>query len=225
MKRTGKYVERVPEPLTQQSAKSTRGVTPPRRGHQSSAAQMLVVGIDEVGRGSWAGPLLVVAARATTALPDGLKASKLLTSLQRTALIDAIKNSCELGEGWVQPEEIDKFGLTKAMKIAVSRALINLGASFNEKIIMDGNYNYCPQEYTNVETVVKADSVHPIVSAASIYAKITRDQHMVRLARFHPFYGFEKHVGYGTELHRSTLKLHGVCKIHRLSYKPVKMFL
>lgn len=186
-----------------------------------------VVGIDEVGRGCWAGPLLVVAAKLKSSmeLPAGLADSKTLSRTQREAIFATLVEKFHFGEGWVQPEEIDQFGLTKAMRIAVSRALISLGTAHDTRIIIDGHINYCPEEYTHVQTVIKADSLHPVVSAASIYAKVKRDQHMSRLAKFHPFYGFEKHVGYGTELHRATLKLHGVSKIHRLSFKPVKLFI
>lgn len=185
----------------------------------------MTVGIDEVGRGCWAGPLLVVAARSKGLLPEGLADSKLLSKKQRESLFDAIKSTCDLGEGWVQPEEIDELGLTRAMKLGVSRALMALGVSPNDAIIMDGLINYCPDEFENVEAIAKADQTEPIVSAASIYAKVTRDNHMMRAAQFHPFYGFEKHVGYGTALHQNALKVHGVSKIHRRSYKPVAAFL
>jgi ribonuclease HII len=181
-----------------------------------------LIGIDEVGRGCWAGPLLVVAARAKRTLPDGLADSKLLSKQQREALLEAIVETCDLGEGWVQPEEIDRFGLAGAMKIGVSRALLALGAAFHEDIVMDGTVNYCPDDYIAVKTVAKADQLHPIVSAASIYAKVQRDAHMARAAIFYPFYGFEKHVGYGTALHQAALKVHGVSKIHRKSFKPIQ---
>lgn len=184
-----------------------------------------MIGIDEVGRGCWAGPLLVVAARAEKSLPGSIADSKVLSKVRREQLHAEISAACSLGEGWVQPEEIDAVGLTQAMKIGVARALLSIGAKHDEAIIMDGHINYCPAEYVNVRAVIKADSTHPIVSAASIYAKVTRDAHMMRVAQFYPVYGFEKHVGYGTELHRSALKVHGVSKIHRLSYKPVKAFL
>lgn len=185
---------------------------------------MQIIGIDEVGRGCWAGPLLVVAARARQALPDGLNDSKQLSKLTRQSLMADIVESCDLGEGWVQPEEIDKLGLTTAMKLGVSRALIALGAESDAAIIMDGNINYCPDDFTNVRTVIKADQTHPIVSAASVYAKETRDAHMVRAAQFHPFYGFEKHVGYDTAIHRAALQVHGISRIHRRSFKPVQAF-
>ncbi len=180
-----------------------------------------MIGIDEVGRGSWAGPLLVVAARQVRNLPEGLNDSKLLSKKQREALIDDIAISCQTGEGWVQPEEIDEHGLTQAMRLGVSRALIMLGAKETDAIIMDGKINYCPPEYINVKCVVSADTLHPIVSAASIHAKVLRDKHMERLAPLYPEYGFEKHVGYGTHLHRLMLRVYGPCQIHRRSYKPV----
>lgn len=183
-----------------------------------------LIGIDEVGRGCWAGPLLVVAARAKSSLPAGLKDSKQLTKIARENLHEAIQEVCDLGEGWVQPEEIDQFGLARAMRLGVQRALMNLGVTHDQEIIMDGLVNYCPEEFTAVRTIVKADATHPIVSAASIYAKVMRDAHMTRLAQFYPYYGFEKHVGYGTALHSAALKVHGISKIHRRSFKPVALY-
>lgn len=182
---------------------------------------MSIIGIDEVGRGSWAGPLLVVAAVATRDLPDGLKDSKLMTKQQREDVMDDLRLSCKFGEGWVQPEEIDELGLTEATKLAVSRALIMLSPSPDTAIIIDGNINYCPPEFINVQTVIKADQTNPIVSAASIYAKVLRDRHMARLSQIYPDYGFEEHVGYGTSLHKLMLQVYGSCQIHRRSYKPV----
>lgn len=183
-----------------------------------------MIGIDEVGRGAWAGPLLVVAARVKTALPLGLDDSKVLSKKKREALFSLLKESCDFGEGWVSNSEVDKFGLTKAMRLGVVRALSALGCQLSASIIMDGSINYCPDEYTRVECVVKADSLYPIVSAASIYAKVMRDNKMQDLALEHSKYGFEKHVGYGTKLHIQGLKEFGVCELHRLSYKPVAAF-
>ncbi len=184
-----------------------------------------MIGIDEVGRGAWAGPLLVVAARIRDALPSNLNDSKQLSLKKRELLFPQIKSCCDIGEGWVEPHEIDEFGLTQAMRLAVNRALIAIGADFDEDIIMDGPINYCSFEYNSVQTIIKADSIYPIVSAASIYAKVARDRHMNRIAKFYPFYGFEKHVGYGTQLHISSLKIHGVSLLHRKSYKPIKAYL
>ncbi len=184
-----------------------------------------MIGIDEVGRGCWAGPLLVVAARSRTELPAGLRDSKKLSKIQRNKFHDLIIQTCDLGEGWVEPAEIDELGLTGAMKLAVSRALLALGAIASDKIIMDGSINYCAPNFENVECVVKADDLHPIVSAASIYAKVTRDRRMTELSLEYPNYGFESHVGYGTKIHAAALQKLGICSLHRKSFKPVYTFL
>lgn len=182
----------------------------------------MTIGVDEVGRGSWAGPLLVVAAINHSVLPGGLKDSKQLSKSKREELYEHLLVSCRFGEGWVQPEEIDAYGLAEAMRFGVSRALLNLGADFEAEIILDGNINYCPEEFVNAKAVIKADTFYPLVSAASIYAKVKRDAHMVQIAQFYPDYEFEKHVGYGTEAHKQALVAHGPSKIHRMSFEPVR---
>jgi ribonuclease HII len=184
-----------------------------------------MVGIDEVGRGCWAGPLLVVAARAVGDLPKKLNDSKLLSKKQRETLFYDIEISCELGEGWVEPVEIDKLGLSRAMFLGVERALFSLNSNAQDELIMDGSVNYCPKVYKNVKCVIKADSLYPVVSAASIYAKVKRDAFMNEIAKQYPDYQFEKHVGYGTKLHSQLLKQFGVSPIHRVSYKPIKALL
>lgn len=184
-----------------------------------------MIGIDEVGRGCWAGPLLVVAARQRESLPDGLKDSKLLSKLQRQNLLVPILESCDIGEGWVEHSEIDRYGLAEAMRRGVERALAALNASSGEEIIMDGTVNYCGAVFSNVLTVPKADNLYQIVSAASIVAKVKRDDFMTQIAKEYPNYQFEKHVGYGTKLHSELLKQFGVSPIHRLSYKPIQILL
>lgn len=182
------------------------------------------IGIDEVGRGCWAGPLLVVAARSHGDLPAGLADSKVLSKKKREALFIILPEVCDFGEGWVEPAEIDQLGLTEAMRLGVERALKNLGGSIDEEIIMDGLINYCGPEFTSVRCIARADASHPIVSAASVYAKVLRDQKMAELAREHPDYGFDKHVGYGTKVHMDAIKQFGVTPLHRLSYKPLQQF-
>ena len=181
-----------------------------------------IVGIDEVGRGCWAGPLLVVAARASGKLPPDLKDSKLLSKRRREELLDLLSIYCSFGEGWVKAVEIDRYGLAKALKLGVKRALAGLGTETDEEIIMDGKINYLPKKYTNGRAVVGADNLVPIVSAASIYAKVTRDRFMAELGIRHPLYKFEQHVGYGTKAHMLALKNHGAIKyVHRRSYAPI----
>lgn len=181
-----------------------------------------MIGIDEVGRGAWAGPLLVVAARQNSDIATVLNDSKKLSKKQREELFDALQQFCSFGEGWVSPNEIDELGLTGAMKIGVKRALEGLDARRDEAIIMDGHINYCAPEYLNVVCEVKADANHPVVSAASIYAKVSRDNYMAELATETQGYGFESNVGYGTAKHIDGIKSQGVTKHHRRSYKPVR---
>jgi ribonuclease HII len=107
------------------------------------------IGVDEVGRGCLAGPLLVIAARQTAELPPGLKDSKLLSRKQREEILNMLSICCEFGEGWVKCSEIDKYGLSKALKLGSRRALRNLGVQANEKIILDGKFNYLPKWYKN----------------------------------------------------------------------------
>jgi ribonuclease HII len=183
-----------------------------------------MIGVDEVGRGCWAGPMLIVAARGTLKLPEGLKDSKKLSKNQREKLQTDIKRTCDLGEGWVSAQEIDRLGLTDGTKLGVARALEAISADCDEEIIMDGTINYVPESFTNVLCMARADDLYPIVSAASIYAKVTRDDHMCGdVHEQFPGYGFDQHVGYGTALHTAALKLYGVCEAHRMSYKPVRL--
>lgn len=183
-----------------------------------------MIGVDEVGRGCWAGPLLVVAARQIGDLPKGLDDSKKLSKKKRTTFFYDIELTCDTGEGWVSAEEVDALGLTKAMYVAVERALTGVGAAVDEEIIMDGNINYCPPKYLRSSAVIDADASHPTVSAASIYAKVLRDAHMAEQAKLHPGYAFEKHVGYGTAAHSAALKQLGLCVLHRKSFKPVRAY-
>jgi ribonuclease HII len=181
-----------------------------------------MIGIDEVGRGCWAGPLLVVAARAKYGLPEGLTDSKLLSRKQRESIYELLMTRCRFGEGWVTAYEIDENGLANALRLGVSRALKNLKVPNDEKIIMDGSVNYINPKFINSQCIVDADLKIPIVSAASIYAKVLRDNFMGELSLKHPNYGFEKHVGYGTKAHRTALESLGIINgVHRLSFKPV----
>jgi ribonuclease HII len=181
-----------------------------------------MVGVDEVGRGCLAGPLLVVAARATNELPTGLKDSKLLSRQQRNKILDLLSICCQFGEGWVKCSEIDKVGLSKALALGSRRALNSLDIKIDEEIILDGKFNYLPKKYKNSQAVIGADNFVSLVSAASIYAKVTRDKYMFKLAERYPGYLFENHVGYGTKAHMLALRRLGAIKyVHRYSYSPV----
>jgi ribonuclease HII len=181
-----------------------------------------IVGVDEVGRGCLAGPLLVVAARATDELPDGLKDSKLLSRKQREQILNKLSICCEFGEGWVKASEIDRVGLAGALRLGVRRALAGLSVEAEAEIIMDGSVNYIPKKFKLGRCLINGDSLVPVISAASIHAKVTRDRYMMKLADRHPGYLFESHVGYGTKAHMLALKKLGALKyVHRQSYLPI----
>jgi len=183
----------------------------------------MIVGIDEVGRGCWAGPL-VAGAVALHEPIIGLNDSKKLTKLQRERLTAEIEVSAVgIGLGWVTPMEIDEFGLTQAVRLAMHRALAQITIPYDE-IIIDGNINFFADD-PRAKAIIKADGSVPAVSAASIVAKVARDRWMQRAALEFPVYGFEKHVGYGTKQHQTMLQTYGICKLHRKSYKPVQAVL
>lgn len=183
------------------------------------------IGIDEVGRGCWAGPLLVVAARQVRALPKGLMDSKKLSKIQRKTFYEPITIACDIGEGWVTSTEIDRLGLTKAMKLGVRRALKEIEAKNDETIVIDGSINYCEDAFIKASAIVGADNLFPIVSAASIYGKVTRDKYMAELPERYKKYEFASHVGYGTHTHLKKLQEFGLSDLHRRSFKPVREFL
>lgn len=182
---------------------------------------MIIVGIDEVGRGSLAGPLVAGAVVLGSPI-QGLKDSKLLTRLQREKLDVIIrKKALSFGLGWVEPGELDEIGLTAACRLAMSQALSQITCNYDE-IIIDGNYNFLSDKL-KVRTLVKADQLISEVSAASIIAKVARDNFMIKLAGQYKDYGFERHVGYCTRAHLLALNELGPCAIHRKSFMPVRL--
>lgn len=182
-----------------------------------------MIGIDEVGRGAWAGPLLVVAARPklNLSLPEGLTDSKLLNTKQKEQIYQELLITCDFGEGWVEVEEIDDIGLASALRLGARRAIVELGAFEDEEICMDGKVNLLDESYTNAYARVGADFSEPAVSAASVYAKVTRDRLMRKLHFTNPEYGFNKNVGYGTQGHIMAIKTYGITAHHRKSFKPI----
>jgi ribonuclease HII len=187
---------------------------------------MSVVGIDEVGRGALAGPLVVGA--VILKLPiKSINDSKKLSKQQRTNLAQIIIRKAEgYSLGWVSSTEIDKLGLTGAIRLAILRALTQIGAyaanTNIQRIIIDGNYNFLADDQRSIP-MIKADASVNCVSAASILAKVARDEWMINVAaKRYPNYLFERHVGYGTKQHLDAIRQFGPCKIHRSSFKPIK---
>ncbi len=166
-----------------------------------------------------------MAARQKATLPPGITDSKRLSKTQRIALLSPIQKACDLGEGWVEVVEIDKYGLTGAMQLGVERALAAIEATHDEEIMLDGIINYCSNYFSRVTVKAKADLNIPIVGAASIYAKVTRDAFMSNLPAMYEVYDFGSHAGYGTKAHSALLQQYGVSNLHRRSYKPVRALL
>ncbi len=183
----------------------------------------MILGVDEVGRGCWAGPVVAGAVLLDATL-RGLRDSKKLTKLQREKLDVRIrKKAVAFGIGWVSPAEVDEIGLTAAVALAMERAVAEITQPYDE-LIIDGNYNFLPT-MARVQCVIKADDTVPAVSAASIIAKVARDAYMGSIASQYPGYAFERHVGYGTAVHQTALQALGVCDLHRRSFAPIRALL
>jgi ribonuclease HII len=186
----------------------------------------MIIGVDEVGRGCMAGPVVAGAVLLNTRI-RGLKDSKKLSRVERERLDIIIrKKAIAYGIGWATHQEIDEFGLTAAVRLAMQRAVAEITAVQNayDEIIIDGNFNFL-QDLPDTRTVIKADDTVPAVSAASIIAKVARDNYMTEMALQYPGYRFETHVGYCTPAHRRALLELGMCELHRRSFAPVRAML
>lgn len=188
----------------------------------------MIVGIDEVGRGPWAGPLVMGAVVLGCEI-KGLADSKQLSKKRREELDCEIREKAlAVGLGWVTAQEIDTLGLASALQLACRRALEEvdaLGVAYHE-IIIDGTINFLKDtgRGSYVTTLKKADSLIPSVSAASIVAKVARDTYMADQDELYPGYKFGSHVGYGTAVHRAAIEQLGVTPLHRLSFAPLQKY-
>ncbi len=182
----------------------------------------LVAGIDEAGRGPWAGPVTAGAVILDPARPiEGLTDSKKLTAKRREALEPVIQaHALYWCVAHASPEEIDRLNIRQATHLAMRRALDGLGVSPDAALI-DGND--CPADLPcPAQAIIKGDLTEPAISAASILAKVSRDRLMLAYDNDYPHYGFAAHKGYGTAAHNEALGRYGPCPIHRLSFAPVR---
>lgn len=183
-----------------------------------------VVGIDEAGRGAWAGPVVVGA----VVLPKNLEVqgewqeirdSKLMSPKKREKLFDFVTKNTIYSVGFIDNAKIDEVNILQATFLAVQKSISELGVEPQYALLdaLEGVSLPC-----RFESITKGDQKVLSIAAASIVAKVTRDRMLFDFDKIHPGYGFATHKGYGTKDHKDSLEKHGVCDIHRLSYNPVK---
>ncbi len=183
-----------------------------------------VAGIDEAGRGPWAGPVVAAAVILDPGnIPFGVTDSKALDEDDRARLFDRIMATSEVGVGIADVERIDRDNILKATLWAMSQAASKLPGTPPRLIIVDGNR--LPVLKCAARAIVKGDQRCVSIAAASIIAKVTRDRLMIEMARKFPGYGFERHKGYGTPEHRQAMATLGVTPHHRRSFRPVQLAL
>ncbi len=195
--------------------------------------KLMILGIDEVGRGPWAGPLVVGAVILGGAEIDGLDDSKKLTKKRREALdVEIREKAAAWALGWVSAQELDDIGMSEALRLATRRAVEQIQAQCRQQnlafseIIIDGKVNFLRGTALEkfVATIPKADGLIPSVSAASIIAKVARDQFMAEQDAVYPGYGFKSNAGYGVAKHRAAIERLGVTPLHRLSFAPLAKY-
>jgi ribonuclease HII len=189
----------------------------------------MILGIDEVGRGPWAGPLVVGAVILRDNQIQGLTDSKKLSKKRREELDVVIRHQASAyGLGWVSATEIDNLGLSASLDLATMRAVAEIDKAkiSYQEIIIDGTINFLKNTPKGdyVSTMPKADLIVPCVSAASIIAKVARDKYMEEQDSVYPGYEFSSHVGYGTTVHRAAIETLGVTPLHRLSFAPLAKY-
>ncbi len=185
---------------------------------------LLIAGVDEVGRGPLAGPVVAAAVILDPQRPiAGLADSKTLTEKRREVLAVQIREQALCWSlGRAEVEEIDRLNILQASLLAMRRAVESLHPAA-EHALVDGNR--CPQLLCSAEAIVGGDKSVPEISAASIIAKVARDHEMIRLDRQFPGYGFARHKGYPTQRHIEALQRMGATAIHRRTFRPVRKVL
>jgi len=183
----------------------------------------IIAGVDEAGRGPWAGPVVAGAVILdANNIPEGINDSKKLPKKKREELLELINITSIVGVGIASVQEIDDLNILAATMLAMRRAVADL-SNLPQLALIDGNK--APELSCKTETIIKGDSKSLSIAAASIVAKVTRDRIMKEIANDYPHYGWEKNAGYGTKLHQGGLARHGVTEHHRRSFKPIRTIL
>lgn len=181
----------------------------------------VVAGVDEVGRGAWAGPVAVgvtlLRPGGRRGAPRGVRDSKLLPEPVREKLFGPLSRWCpSYAVGEASPEECDALGMTLAQGLAATRAFEQLGEKA-DAVLVDGKWDYT--KHPGARAVVDADATCYLVAAASVLAKVTRDRKMVAHAERFPAYGFQRNKGYASAEHRRAVAWHGMTELHRRSWE------
>ena len=177
----------------------------------------LIAGVDEVGRGCLAGPVIAAAVILNNSI-NNLNDSKKISKDKREHLSTIIMQNSFFAFGHASHQEIDEINIHNASLLAMKRAILNLNIKPN-KVLVDGLY--LPDVEYKKEAIVGGDAIISEISAASIIAKVYRDNLMLDFDKKYPIYKFNKHKGYTTKFHKEMLKIHGSCPIHRHSFKGV----
>ncbi len=186
-----------------------------------------LIGVDEAGRGPLAGPVAVGVAIVPVyfdwTLILGVGDSKKVTPKNREAIFRRAKQLkkdglLDFAVVLVSAKVIDKIGITKAVALGITRAFAKLNPNPDATDVRLDGLLKAPPQFTNQQTIIKGDQKEKVIGLASIMAKVTRDDHMVRLARLHPHYHFEVHKGYGTKVHRGAILKYGISGAHRQSF-------
>lgn len=191
------------------------------------AADRAVIGVDEVGRGAWAGPVTVGAVILDPgSLPTGVRDSKILSPAARTAADAAVRAQARVALGQADAGEVDEVGLARALRLAVGRAvaavLTGADAPGDPIVLIDGPHDLLGRADLEVVTLVRGDAASLSVAAASVVAKVARDTGMVAVDAVHPPYGFARNKGYPSPEHVAALSVHGPCPLHRHSWAPLR---
>ncbi len=180
-----------------------------------------ICGVDEVGRGPLAGPVVAAAVIIPVGMEiEGLDDSKKLSEGKRDELFEEIINrEIPVAVGIIDNEEIDRMNILKASLVAMRKAVIELKVK-PDFVLVDGEYPIPNISYPQL-SIIDGDALCKSIAAASIVAKVTRDRIMTHLQKMYPVFSFSQHKGYSTAAHLKELKIHGPCDIHRKSFRPV----
>jgi len=193
-------------------------------GFEFQTTGKILAGVDEVGRGPLAGPVVAAAVILDPHRPlEGLKDSKKLSERRREELAGQIRErALAWSLGRAEVHEIDRINILQASLLAMQRAVAALSLA-PELVLVDGNR--CPRLDYPSQAVIRGDALVPAISAASIIAKVSRDHEMIELDSSYPGYGLAKHKGYPSKAHLAALQTLGVTPVHRRSYAPVRRLL